>query len=450
MSDQVGLDPPGFGSAIVWHDRVQPTSLIGLGCSSNGRWAACTFAHGSKPNLAIYDFDGNVRWHAGSLLGRSAWASAPMVATDGSVIAADNAHLIRFDNDGHVLWRTPTPGGVPISPVITKRGIVLLATANGPLSAYDATSGKLLSTLWLRDGPRDPHFFDTVNTPALRGDRAYILAQRNQDGENPDNWGRLVAVDFDAEHNQLAQAWHVDFGARSGASPLLIDRDLFFDGGRPAPGEDQPRSPTIFAVRDDGRSAKIRWTKPVDYGVSVRASMAKDPRGGFWHFSAYDTRIIRLDETTGDLVQEIDLDLLIGDPRVTHGPSSAMSIAGREDRPIMILGVAPLGFGASYIAAVDLVLESLVWKVQLSARALFPLRSTSAQFPILRRNGESRVVAASWHSGVFGIGLPEPRDRASTSTRAGQAQRTRTMRQCLVPVRPASALFDSHRVELKR
>lgn len=126
MSDQVRLRVPGPRARILWRDQFHKRSLYGLGCSSNSRVAACTFFHLFKPNLVVYDFDGNIKWDSGSLLGPFAATSAPIVAIDGSVIAADASKLIRFDNDGNVIWKTRTPGGIPISPVITRSGIVIL------------------------------------------------------------------------------------------------------------------------------------------------------------------------------------------------------------------------------------------------------------------------------------------------------------------------------------
>jgi outer membrane protein assembly factor BamB len=356
--------------------------------------------------LVVYGYDGDVKWDAGSLLDASAWASVPIVFLDGSVIAADSKRIVRFGAGGHLLWITAVPGGIPISPVTNWWGTIFIGTRGGPIAAFDAKSGELLSQLTLRDGPSDPHFFDTLNTVAVRGNRLYVSAQRNEDGENPDNWGRLVAVDFDPVTRELSEAWHFDVGAPSGASPLLIGQDVFFDADRPTRGANLPPRPTIFAVRDNGGFGELRWSRTVDYGRGLWASMARDPRGGLWHFSAYDSRVIRLDAETGEVLQTIDLDALIEDPKTAHGPSSAMTIAGGPRSPTMIVGIAPTGIGPAYVAAVDLASEDLSWKVELSRLAYFPFGGTSGQFPILTRMGNNRVVFSSSFSGVFGVGVP--------------------------------------------
>ncbi len=131
MSDWVGSRPPGPGATLLWHDAVESAPGVpmgsgpGLGCSSNGRVAACTF--GMPPPLCgaeardllrVYRLDESTalpvqQWGSGDRLNCTAFASAPMVAVDGGVVAADDSHVLRWAPDGTVLWQTATPGGYP-------------------------------------------------------------------------------------------------------------------------------------------------------------------------------------------------------------------------------------------------------------------------------------------------------------------------------------------------
>ena len=106
-----------------------------------------------------------------------------MVDPAGGVIAADNTKLLRFSPTGQVLWQTTTPGGTPISPTITDNGAIILATSGGPVSAYDPATGALLDkltfsgTVTSSGGTATSGYYDTINTPAVNGNRVYISTQ---------------------------------------------------------------------------------------------------------------------------------------------------------------------------------------------------------------------------------------------------------------------------------
>ncbi len=409
MTDLVRMPIPSGPVGEVWHrtETLGETtgSNYGLGCAGNGKVVACSYASDSDA-VAVYDWYGNRQWSSGNKLRSTAFASAPMVFDNGEVIACDQEKVIRFDAAGGVLWTVPLVyGGIPVSPVMTAAGVLILATYGGPIYALDSASGALLSVLVVRLSPSDPGLFETVNTPAVRGNRVYIAAQYQTGGiPSPDYRARLIAIDVDATQaapaNRLRVAWQFEFGGPSGASPLVMGTDIFFDGDRPAPGV--AKAPQILAVRDNGATAIELWRRPV--GLSVKASFARDPRpgGGLWTYTVPSNLLVRRSAATGAALQAIDIDALIGEPAY-HFPYSATTIGGTPSRPVMILLATAYGAATSYVVAVDLVTGTLIWKAPIADLA----GSYSAgQFPVLSEQGQMRIVFTTYNSGARAIGAP--------------------------------------------
>ena len=252
MSDRVILRAPTTVSS-EWSDNSAASEDAGLGCSGTASVAVCSFGppkdRAGRPQLKAYDPSGNILWHSADVLNGSAWTSVPLLSRTGEAIAADDQVLVRFSATGKVVWKTATPGGRPISPTLTRNGAVVLATAGGPLSAYKSDTGELVGLLDLSEtlkGLRGR--FETTNTPGARGNRVYISTEfKLQDGSpDPNHHARLYAVDVDPSKDPQASlrvAWFYEFGARSGASPLVIDNRIYFDGERShRPGPSPPGS----------------------------------------------------------------------------------------------------------------------------------------------------------------------------------------------------------------
>jgi len=440
MSDLARAFAPGPAAEMLFHDPVPGLpgatmgSQKGLGCASNGSIVACSLGE-SAPDypvtsceplihdtLVVYGYNASTgglsrRWSSGTALNCRTWTSAPIVSADGGVIAADDRVMIRFAADGTFVWQATTPGGTPISPVMTDNGAVVLATILGPVSAYQNQTGQRLGVLQLSDGSDE---FYTINTPAVRGNRTYVLAQH---GSTP-GIGRLVAVDVDIPASYdpsdpssldpgavvLREAWHVDVGAPGGASPLIVGDTIYFDGDSATPGG--PFGPTLFAVRDVGASGQIVWTRSMP--GSIRASFARDPRGGFWTYTfdappdADNRLLFRLafqdpeGDGVGNIIEQIDIDALIGEPGM-HRPRSAMTITGSGTNPVMLVSVTAhqpaSGIFSTYVAAIDLAARSLYWRVPVPAPAIAP-----GQFPILQTPSGPWTVFTTDRDGVRAIG----------------------------------------------
>jgi len=412
LSDLVHLPAPTGEVSEIWHRNDLPSeragSRQGLGCSGNGVIVACTYS-GMSDNLVVYDYDGNRLWSSGEALNANAYTSAPLVYANGDVVACDNTRVIRFDNAGQLVWSASLQaGGVPISPVITESGVLILATFGGPIYALDSSDGTMLGHLYVRKDQNDPGFFETLNTPAVRGNRLYVSTQHQVDGiPDSDNLAWLVAIDVDPAaptvDDRLKVAWHYEFGGQSGASPLIIGRTIYFDGDRPAPGTE--KAPHIFAVSDNGTSPVELWRKRAL--SKMNASFARDPRpaGGFWTYSLLSPWLIRLHQLSGRVMQAIDVDNLLGEEG-RHIPRSAMTIAGTDAEPVMIILATALNSGATYVIAVNLMSHALVWKVEVTDIAW---AFTAGQFPIVMQNGVPRVVFTTFNAGARAIGTVIPK-----------------------------------------
>lgn len=400
MSDLVRLQPPlGPTPVIIAHDPLPTGSGLGLGCVSNGRTVACSYNSPSGDTVIAYDAQGTRLWTSGALLNSSASASAPMINATGGVIAADDAHVIRFTARGAVVWDTLTPGGIPLSPVTTASGAIILATKGGPVSAYDSATGHLIGSLYIRESPSDPGYFDTLNTPCVSGNRVYISTARVGD---PANRAWLVALDIDVNNpaEPLKLAWHYEFGGPSGASPLLLGNTIFFDGDRPSPGT--PYNPHLFAVRDTGLGPALLWTQAVP--ASVPASLAQDPRGGVWSMYKGYGKLERRAPATGQLVETLDIPALVADP-LPNLPYSALTMAGTAQRPLLLIGTNDRQAFSSYVIAIDLTRRSLLWKLNLAAA--YPGETAPKQFPIAVNTGGHPVVVFSGRfSGAYFLSTP--------------------------------------------
>jgi len=398
-------------STILSHDTLPAGKGNGLGCSSNGTIAACSYADPSGNNLVLYGPDGSRLWASGSLLDAQAFASAPMIDSAGDVIAADDQHMVRVSSSGNVVWDAPTTGGTPISPVITQSGALVLATLGGPVSAYSNVSGALIGAQYFRPEQGSSSYYETVNTPCVNGNRVYISTQLSSDPES----GALLAVDVNASdpENPLTLAWQFSFGGPSGASPVCVGGDIFFDGTSLNP--DSGYDPVIFGLQDTGSSASLLWVQ--DVPSPVPAALAVDPRGdGLWCIFLDDPWIERRSLATGSVDGAINIATLVGDP-LPNNPYSEINIAGGSANPVMLLGTTSqpqLFYGkrrpdsiafSSYVIAINLNTSSLLWEVNLSP--FLGTDSAASQFAVITgASGSPEVVFAGNTSGAYFVGAP--------------------------------------------
>lgn len=411
MSDQSRLRAPRVGELIAVDTLQLDGAGLSLGCSANGTLAACTFRGdpATQSNLVVYGADGTRIWDDGGLLGASARTAVPLVATDGQLITADRARVVRADPvNARVVWNVRKPDtGTPVSPVPVGDGsMVLLATysdadgSSSGVSVWNAADGTLLDSRPIID-PVNGRHYATRNVPAVRGNRVYVLAE----AEELSSDGRLYALDICASDScggrgKVSIAWYFAFEGPSGASPLVIGSRIYFDG-RPAAG-----GGTFFGLYDLGPRAIQVWRQ--DATNRFVASAAKDPRGGLWVFPMQQGKLLRLDGRTGLTVQELQLDSLFpGAPGQII--NSAVTVArGPAGSVALIFATRVPGRGASRVMAVDVSSSptgSVLWSSIIAADAA--VNGAAGQFPIVVDDaGRRRIVFVGNNSSTFVYGEP--------------------------------------------
>ncbi len=404
MSDKVGLDAPLAPVELAWHREElaseQAGTEFGLGCSGNGSIVACSYISGTDA-LVVYDYDGNRLWTSGDLFDDTARNSVPMVSSTGDVIMADDQSIIRFSPTGAIVWQSDLPlGGRPISPVMTDDGTVFLATAAGPVYAFDSVDGTLLGSMYVRETAGDPGYFETINTPAVKGNRVYVSMHHQVGGiADSDRLAWLVAIDIDRSQPQpMSVAWHFEFGGFSSASPTRVGNVLYFDGDRPAP-VGGPMDPYIFAVVDTAGGPVELWRKPNPTRMLASANIDPRPLAGLWHFIQYSPLLIRRSLFTGKVIKLLNVNTLLGESGFVV--SSATSMAGSSANPTMLVTASKWSGGPCYMMAVDLLTDSLLWKLKV---ADFPGDFSASQFPILTGSAGPRIILTTFHGGARAVG----------------------------------------------
>ena len=427
MSDYINMPVPEEDVKVVWHKSDVPGEFggsKGLGFSSNGEIAAATYT-GLFNNLIIYDYDGNKLWKSGGLLNALACASAPMVDIHGRVIACDNKVVIMVDvfdadSDGKILeWKSAlVDGGLPISPTMTEDGTLIIATTAGPVYAFDIQDGSLLAKRYLDENVDEGGYYETINTPCVKGNRIYISTQYSKDVNPVKRRARLYALDIDLSSdfdNRIKTAWYYDFDGPSGASPLLIDDTIYFDGNKSL-----LKKPFTMALVDMGNYSLLKWKVPIPRPID--SSLARDPRGGFWLVDALGGQLIHQSEDDGSFIGIINTDDIIQEYGV-HNPCSVITICGSESRPILLTAALSLNpFKAScYVIAVDLENQNtLLWKVKIFEGTLLSIDFPFGQYPVVIKDGEPRIVFTTVRNGAWAIGSGEA-DDALVSNKATSA-----------------------------
>lgn len=414
MSDLVRSVSPAVAQTIrIVKNSAGSTG--GLGCVSNTRLAACTgnADPANASNLVVYDADGNEVWNDGGLLGASAWYSAAMISADDQVIAADRDRILRVDVPGRsIVWQSVKPDiGTPISPVPVgaDAAMVLLATKSDgalgtpELSVWDTETGALLWHGAIVD-PVTGVVYQTINTPAVKGSRAYVLAAAVGNGSD----GRLYAIDICngsgcGGRGRVEVAWHHPIEGPSSASPLVIGKRIFFDGLR------GKSSGLFYAVDDLGAAPSQAWMRK--YRGRFGFSAAQDPRGGFWISPWQSASLLRLRESNGATLQTVAVGAALGlDP--TYSPVTAISISESQGGAVVLTAgyqtkTPSVGIGPQ-VAAMDVSTQpggSLLWKVKVSNSVL--RNAATGQYPILTNaQGARRIVFRGTLSSTFFIGEP--------------------------------------------
>src|SRR5579871_2189526 len=243
--------------------------------------------------------------------------------------------------------------------------------APAPVAVYNGTSGALVGSMFLYASGTSGPYYETINVPCVGNgshpNRVYVSTNLNT---NP-NQGTLWALDVDPTDlaNPITPAWNFAFGGPSGASPLCIGNNIYFDGAGFVPGDNA--GTTIFGLQDNGKSATLHFHVSLGPGSQpVTCNFAQDPRaaGGFWHEIQYDPNLYHRDAVTGNVIETLNVSSLLaaaGAPAATYWMSGVFNTVGTANHPYMILPESDVNYVASYLTLVDLTTSSLVWELPL-------------------------------------------------------------------------------------
>lgn len=424
LADDSDLQVPPATANRAWKDPTVSGANVQVGCSSNASIAVCGLSGSAvadgggavSPTMVAYNPDGS---HAWTYTGSSSGFPAPMVDTSGGAIAANSDVVVRLGSDGHTIWKQLNPGGAPKTPTPVGTKFVFLATSaspanshSAPLITYDTATGtdKHSYAAVSPIGSSTPtYYYSSGNSPAVSGNRAYVVMGREKSDGSQDTCdiGRLVAFDI-ASDGSITEAWRsAAFEGPSGASPMILGDQIFFDGAEPSPGNScldddgtpltvtaASQSPAdvngantsgkdgyFFGLKDNGASATFQWNTSL--GGDCQANSPRDPRGGLWVYPLGKPSLFHLDTTNGLKESDSFTDLTQAIPNATT-IASDMTMSGTATKPILILSVlkGPL----NNVCALDLAATSnrMVW--------CYPSGVAAGQFPIISNSTSGPVV----------------------------------------------------------
>jgi hypothetical protein len=283
--------------------------------------------------------------------------------------------------------------------------------APAPVAVYNGKSGALIGSLFLYGSGTSGPYYETINVPCAGNgsyrNRVYVSTNLSTN----QNQGALWALDIDPTNlaNPISPAWSVTFDGPSGASPLCIGNNVYFDGAGFTPGDDA--GTTIFGVQDNGSSATMLFHVSLGAGTEpVTCNFAMDPRavGGFWHEIQYDTNIYHRDGATGNIIETLDVSSLLaasGALPGTYWMSGVFNTVGTADHPYMILPESDVNYVASYLTLVDITDSSLVWALPLypGNSPFFSDSFEGGAAIAMNSNGQPVLAMATRYNGAYFI-----------------------------------------------
>ena len=250
----------------------------------------------------------------------------------------------------------------------TGAAVSAVLTAAAPVTALNGTTGAVVGSTYLYQTGNSGPYYATENTPCLNNgsypNRLYLLTNLQTDVTQ----GALWAVDVDPTNltSPITPAWSLPIHGPSGASPLCVGNNIYFDGAGIQPGDNV--GTTIFGVQDNGTSGSFIFQVPLGPGTAnVTCNFALDPRpvGGFWYQLLHDPNIWHRDFNTGSLIESINVSNLLtaqGAPPATYWQAGIFTTYGTADTPYLMLPMAPLHpLYGGYLAMVNLATQQLVW-----------------------------------------------------------------------------------------
>ncbi len=220
-------------------------------------------------------------------------------------------------------------------------------TEPAPVTVYNGATGGVVGSTYLYQYGNSGPLYATINTPCVNNgshpNRLYALVALESDQTQ----GALWALDIDPTNltSPATPAWSVVIHGPSGASPLCVGNNIYFDGAGIVPGDNV--GTTIFGVQDEGTSGAFLFQEALGPGTEdVTCNFALDPRpvGGFWHQLRYDPNIYHRSAATGQLIETVNVSNLLlaaGAPQATYWQAGVFTTYGTASQPYLMLPEAP-------------------------------------------------------------------------------------------------------------
>jgi hypothetical protein len=244
-----------------------------------------------------------------------------------------------------------------------------------PVTVFNGATGAVVGSTYLYQTGNSGPYYSTGNTPCVNNgsypNRLYVISGLLNDQTQ----GALWALDIDPTNltSPITPAWSLVMHGPSGASPLCVGNNVYFDGAGILPGDNV--GTTIMGVEDNGTSGAFLFQVPLGPGTQhVTCNFALDPRpeGGFWHQLQYDPNIYHRSFTTGQLIETVNVSNLLiaaGAPPSTYWQAGAFATYGTASRPYLLLpeGSFPAkSANPGYLAMLDVSAQQLVWALPLA------------------------------------------------------------------------------------
>lgn len=418
---------PTNSVSVAWSYRDPRLGfLTALGCSSGAAIIVCAgTAHNGNiftgSYVRAFDFQGHNLWDSRNILNAFVAGGVPFIDDQDNSYVGDTNTLVSFSPEGVVRWQTPNPTqAVIVSMNMVSSGWLvgqagLSSSGRGLLMVINPQTGVIADKLDLADTLNGaPGEWGTPKTISVVGNRLYTVTQFvpfSKYAVDAQHHSRLYAIDVDAR-GHLHVAWHWDYEGPTGSSPMAIPGahpTIYFGGTGLNPGD--PQHVMLFAVRDMGSYAQKLWANDLTqvYGVpyptsstsGIQTAAALDPRGGVWVWTTHDRHLFRFDQNSGQVLGELDMAQLTGDPGAT--PDGAINIATNGGKPVLITGVLGGAGHPNGVAAIDLTSGSLLWTAPLDSGTT---AAPYGQFPLVPLpDGSALLVAPTYDGVVHGFAL---------------------------------------------
>lgn len=300
---------------------------------------------------------------------------------------------------------------VPPDIVIQGDGVGAVAIsqliASTPVAVYNGTTGALVGSMYLYASGNSGPYYLTANTPCVNNgsypNRVYVSMNLSSNSSLAALWA--LDINPTSPTNPITPAWSYAFQGPSGASPLCVGNNIYFDGRGAAGG---PAGTTIFGLTDTGTAPQVVFTQYLGAKTGIITSnFALDPRpvGGFWHEIQGNPSIFHRDFSTGAVIESINVGALLqanGAPPGNYWPSGVFTTYGTTSYPYLLMGTQAM-LTASYFAMVDLTQGTLVWALPIDP-GNSPFNSDSAEgmsAMAVDAGGRSVIAIADRYSGAF-------------------------------------------------